>query len=76
MFPLQTNHEYSIYHLTLVVTLMRNRQFYKSSLLCFICCSWLILPRIQTVLNNPVHMDKAYAYKFLHPWLGTGLLTR
>ncbi|XP_073697831.1 cytochrome P450 4V8 isoform X1 [Garra rufa] len=30
---------------------------------------------IETVLNNPVHMDKAYAYKFLHPWLGTGLLT-
>ncbi|XP_076152106.1 cytochrome P450 4V8 [Alosa pseudoharengus] len=30
---------------------------------------------IETVLNNPVHMDKAYAYKFLQPWLGTGLLT-
>uniref|UniRef100_A0A8C1QQI8 aromatase n=1 Tax=Cyprinus carpio TaxID=7962 RepID=A0A8C1QQI8_CYPCA len=30
---------------------------------------------IETVLSNPVHMDKAYAYKFLHPWLGTGLLT-
>ncbi|KAJ8335908.1 hypothetical protein SKAU_G00392500 [Synaphobranchus kaupii] len=30
---------------------------------------------IETVLNNPKHMDKAYAYKFLHPWLGTGLLT-
>ncbi|XP_030644132.1 cytochrome P450 4V8 [Chanos chanos] len=30
---------------------------------------------IETVLNNPVHMDKAFAYKFLHPWLGTGLLT-
>uniref|UniRef100_A0A3B4CQU8 Cytochrome P-450AROM n=1 Tax=Pygocentrus nattereri TaxID=42514 RepID=A0A3B4CQU8_PYGNA len=30
---------------------------------------------VETVLNNPVHMDKAYAYKFLHPWLGTGLLT-
>ncbi|XDV14815.1 hypothetical protein PO909_014998 [Leuciscus waleckii] len=30
---------------------------------------------IETLLNNPVHMDKAYAYKFLHPWLGTGLLT-
>uniref|UniRef100_A0A6Q2WTW4 Cytochrome P450 4V2 n=1 Tax=Esox lucius TaxID=8010 RepID=A0A6Q2WTW4_ESOLU len=30
---------------------------------------------IETVLNNPIHMEKAYAYKFLHPWLGTGLLT-
>ncbi|XP_062379514.1 cytochrome P450 4V2 [Sardina pilchardus] len=30
---------------------------------------------IEAVLNNPVHMDKAYAYKFLQPWLGTGLLT-
>ncbi|XP_036373327.1 cytochrome P450 4V2 isoform X1 [Megalops cyprinoides] len=30
---------------------------------------------IEMVLNNPKHMDKAYAYKFLHPWLGTGLLT-
>uniref|UniRef100_A0A8D0CDS3 Cytochrome P450 4V2 n=1 Tax=Scleropages formosus TaxID=113540 RepID=A0A8D0CDS3_SCLFO len=30
---------------------------------------------IETVLNNPRHMDKAYSYKFLHPWLGTGLLT-
>ncbi|KAK2918782.1 cytochrome P450 4V8 [Channa argus] len=30
---------------------------------------------VETVLTNPVHMDKAYAYKFLHSWLGTGLLT-
>ncbi|XP_029918138.1 cytochrome P450 4V8 [Myripristis murdjan] len=30
---------------------------------------------IETVLNNPVHMDKSYAYTFLQPWLGTGLLT-
>ncbi|XP_060771857.1 cytochrome P450 4V2-like [Neoarius graeffei] len=30
---------------------------------------------IERVLNNSLHMDKAYAYKFLHPWLGTGLLT-
>ncbi|XP_029356961.1 cytochrome P450 4V8 [Echeneis naucrates] len=30
---------------------------------------------VETVLTNPVHMDKAYAYKFLYPWLGTGLLT-
>uniref|UniRef100_A0A3Q1I386 Cytochrome P450 4V2 n=1 Tax=Anabas testudineus TaxID=64144 RepID=A0A3Q1I386_ANATE len=30
---------------------------------------------VEVVLTNPVHMEKAYAYKFLHPWLGTGLLT-
>ncbi|KAG7237062.1 hypothetical protein INR49_032807, partial [Caranx melampygus] len=30
---------------------------------------------VETILNNSVHMDKAYAYNFLHPWLGTGLLT-
>ncbi|KAM7394477.1 hypothetical protein PAMP_021280 [Pampus punctatissimus] len=31
---------------------------------------------VETILTNPVHMEKAYAYNFLHPWLGTGLLTR
>ncbi|KAG7486616.1 cytochrome P450 4V2 [Solea senegalensis] len=30
---------------------------------------------VETLLNNSIHMDKAYAYNFLHPWLGTGLLT-
>ncbi|KAK2865556.1 hypothetical protein Q7C36_001612 [Tachysurus vachellii] len=30
---------------------------------------------VERVLNNSVHMDKAYSYTFLHPWLGTGLLT-
>ncbi|XP_058240637.1 cytochrome P450 4V2 [Hemibagrus wyckioides] len=30
---------------------------------------------VEPVLNNSLHMDKAYSYKFLHPWLGTGLLT-
>ncbi|XP_070779515.1 cytochrome P450 4V8 [Enoplosus armatus] len=30
---------------------------------------------VEKVLTNPVHMEKAYAYNFLHPWLGTGLLT-
>ncbi|XP_062243542.1 cytochrome P450 4V2 [Platichthys flesus] len=30
---------------------------------------------VETLLNNSTHMDKAYAYEFLHPWLGTGLLT-
>ncbi|KAJ0050634.1 hypothetical protein NL108_004979, partial [Boleophthalmus pectinirostris] len=30
---------------------------------------------VETILNNAIHMDKAHAYNFLHPWLGTGLLT-
>ncbi|XP_070683845.1 cytochrome P450 4V8 [Pempheris klunzingeri] len=30
---------------------------------------------VETILTNPIHMDKAHAYNFLHPWLGTGLLT-
>ncbi|XP_035280444.1 cytochrome P450 4V2 isoform X2 [Anguilla anguilla] len=30
---------------------------------------------IEMVLNNPKHLDKSYAYRFLYPWLGTGLLT-
>ncbi|KAJ4945069.1 hypothetical protein JOQ06_013607 [Pogonophryne albipinna] len=30
---------------------------------------------VETVLTNAVHMEKSYVYTFLHPWLGTGLLT-
>uniref|UniRef100_A0A3Q3VRL8 aromatase n=1 Tax=Mola mola TaxID=94237 RepID=A0A3Q3VRL8_MOLML len=30
---------------------------------------------VETVLTNAVHMEKSYPYSFLHPWLGTGLLT-
>ncbi|XP_014897490.1 cytochrome P450 4V8 [Poecilia latipinna] len=30
---------------------------------------------VEKILGNPVHLTKAFAYKFLHPWLGTGLLT-
>ncbi|XP_061108404.1 cytochrome P450 4V2 isoform X2 [Conger conger] len=30
---------------------------------------------IEVVLNNPKHLDKSFAYRFLYPWLGTGLLT-
>ncbi|NXW65318.1 CP4V2 protein, partial [Eurystomus gularis] len=30
---------------------------------------------VETILNNSKHIEKSYLYKFLHPWLGTGLLT-
>ncbi|KAM4707689.1 cytochrome P450 4V2-like [Discoglossus pictus] len=30
---------------------------------------------VEPILSTSKHMDKAYPYKFLHPWLGTGLLT-
>ncbi|TSP25389.1 Cytochrome P450 4V2 [Bagarius yarrelli] len=30
---------------------------------------------IEAVLSNSKNLDKSYPYKFLHPWLGTGLLT-
>ncbi|KAM4585096.1 cytochrome P450 4V8 [Odontesthes bonariensis] len=30
---------------------------------------------VEKILSNPIHLEKAFAYKFLHPWLGTGLLT-
>ncbi|XP_069681253.1 cytochrome P450 4C1-like [Periplaneta americana] len=30
---------------------------------------------VEALLNNAKMIDKALPYKFLHPWLGTGLLT-
>ncbi|XP_071978708.1 cytochrome P450 4V2 [Engystomops pustulosus] len=30
---------------------------------------------IEPLLSSSKHMDKSFAYKFLHPWLGLGLLT-
>ncbi|XP_069487645.1 cytochrome P450 4V2-like [Ambystoma mexicanum] len=30
---------------------------------------------VEAILSTSKHMDKSYAYTFLHPWLGTGLLT-
>uniref|UniRef100_UPI0037E8F292 cytochrome P450 4V8 n=1 Tax=Semicossyphus pulcher TaxID=241346 RepID=UPI0037E8F292 len=30
---------------------------------------------VEPIVSNPIHMEKAIVYKFLHPWLGTGLLT-
>lgn len=30
----------------------------------------------QVILQSSKHLDKADEYRFLHPWLGTGLLTR
>ncbi|XP_051892533.1 cytochrome P450 4V2-like [Pristis pectinata] len=30
---------------------------------------------VEVVLSSSKHLDKSYSYMFLHPWLGTGLLT-
>jgi len=30
---------------------------------------------LQVVLSSSLNLNKAYFYKFLHPWLGTGLVT-
>ncbi|XP_077460613.1 cytochrome P450 4V8 [Stigmatopora argus] len=30
---------------------------------------------VEPIVSNPAHMDKSSVYSFLHPWLGTGLLT-
>ncbi|KAM9382051.1 cytochrome P450 4V2 [Phaethornis superciliosus] len=30
---------------------------------------------VEVILNSSKHIEKSYMYTFLHPWLGTGLLT-
>lgn len=30
---------------------------------------------IRPILSSSLHIDKSYEYNFLHPWVGTGLLT-
>ncbi|KAI5735236.1 hypothetical protein M8J77_016046 [Diaphorina citri] len=30
---------------------------------------------IELIMNNSKNLDKGFGYNFLHPWLGTGLLT-
>nr|XP_025961062.1 cytochrome P450 4V2 [Dromaius novaehollandiae] len=30
---------------------------------------------VEVILNSSKHIEKSYLYKFLQPWLGTGLLT-
>ncbi|XP_053712540.1 cytochrome P450 4V2 [Synchiropus splendidus] len=30
---------------------------------------------VEPILSTSTHLDKAYVYNFLHPWLGAGLLT-
>jgi hypothetical protein len=32
-------------------------------------------PLPQPILSSPKHIDKSSDYSYLHPWLGTGLLT-
>ena len=29
----------------------------------------------ELILNSSVHIDKAFQYQYLRPWLGNGLLT-
>jgi hypothetical protein len=43
----------------------------------FICRVYfkLELGVFQVILSSPKHIDKSDDYNFLHPWLGTGLLT-
>ncbi|KAJ6637287.1 Cytochrome P450 4c3, partial [Pseudolycoriella hygida] len=49
-----------------------------------ICKAWFgLLPyvfvsdaaKVETIMGSPKHIDKSRDYDFLHPWLGTGLLT-
>ncbi|XP_026478999.1 cytochrome P450 4C1-like [Ctenocephalides felis] len=30
---------------------------------------------LETIMSSSKYIDKSYGYKFLHPWLGLGLLT-
>jgi len=30
---------------------------------------------LQTLINSTKHIDKATTYRFIEPWLGTGLVT-
>uniref|UniRef100_A0A8C8SHW4 Cytochrome P450 4V2 n=1 Tax=Pelusios castaneus TaxID=367368 RepID=A0A8C8SHW4_9SAUR len=30
---------------------------------------------VEVIVSSSKHIEKSYPYKFLHPWLGTGLLT-
>ncbi|GFT27487.1 cytochrome P450 4c3, partial [Nephila pilipes] len=30
---------------------------------------------VEVVLNHSIELKKAWFYEFLHPWIGTGLLT-
>ena len=43
------------------------------------CCSLGLIVSLfaclQILLTNTKMLDKAFFYKFLHPWLGEGLLT-
>lgn len=52
--------------------------FCVSNLIQMLLTLVLILSReffAQPILNSPKHIDKSPDYSYLHPWLGTGLLT-
>ncbi|XP_031624946.1 cytochrome P450 4c3, partial [Contarinia nasturtii] len=49
-----------------------------------ICRAWLLndpyiylteASKVEVIMSSPKHIDKSQDYDYLHPWLGTGLLT-
>ena len=45
---------------------------YFIGVMCYARCCHVAL---QVLLSSTSHIDKSYAYRFLWPWLGSGLLT-
>jgi len=39
---------------------------------CNLNCAFLLF---QVLLSSMKNLDKSFIYRYLHPWLGTGLLT-
>lgn len=35
----------------------------------------MLIAVFQAILSSSKHIDKSSDYRYLHPWLGTGLLT-
>ncbi|XP_033745728.1 cytochrome P450 4V2-like isoform X3 [Pecten maximus] len=48
---------------------------FRLLLCCQPCVCVFRADLVEVLLNSSKHMDKADEYRFLHPWLGTGLLT-
>ena len=41
----------------------------------FVQYTLLLIAVLQPILSSSKHIDKSADYSYLHPWLGTGLLT-